>query len=59
MYVAGAHGALIGDNAFDNAGRTLDTKHLPRVTFTDPQLAAVGLTEEQAIHRGWTAAAGS
>jgi mercuric reductase len=52
VYVAGAHGALIGDNAFDHAGRTLDYSHLPRVTFTDPQLAAVGLTEEQAIEQG-------
>ncbi len=52
VYVAGAHGALIGDNAFDHAGRTLDYRHLPRVGFTDPQLAAVGLTEQQAIEQG-------
>jgi mercuric reductase len=52
VYVAGAHGALIGDNAVDHAGRTLDCRHLPRVIFTDPQLAAVGLTEEQAIQHG-------
>jgi mercuric reductase len=51
-YVAGAHGALIGDNAFDHAGRSLDYRHLPRVAFTGPQLAAVGLTEEQATQRG-------
>jgi mercuric reductase len=51
VYVAGAHGALIADNAFDNAGRTLDYRHLPRVTFTSPQIASVGLTEEQATQR--------
>jgi mercuric reductase len=52
VYVAGAHGALIADNAFDNAGRTLDYRHLPRVTFTSPQIASVGLTEEQATQQG-------
>jgi mercuric reductase len=51
VYVAGAHGALIADNAFDNAGRTLDYRHLPRVTFTSPQIASVGLTEEQATQQ--------
>jgi mercuric reductase len=51
VYVAGAHGALIADNAFDDAGRTLDYRHLPRVTFTSPQIASVGLTEEQATRR--------
>jgi mercuric reductase len=51
-YVAGAHGALIADNAFDHAGRSLDYRHLPRVAFTGPQLAAVGLTDEQATQRG-------
>jgi hypothetical protein len=52
VYVAGAHGALIAHNAFDNAGRTRDYRHLPRVPFTRPQLASVGLTEEQATQRG-------
>jgi mercuric reductase len=52
VYVAGAHGALIADNAFDNASRTLDYRHLPRVTFTSPQIASVGLTEEQATQQG-------
>jgi mercuric reductase len=51
VYVAGAHGALVADNAFDDAGRTLDYWHLPRVTFTSPQIASVGLTEERATQR--------
>jgi mercuric reductase len=52
VYVAGAHGALIADNAFNNAGRTLDYGHLPRVTFTSPQIGSVGLTEKQATQQG-------
>jgi mercuric reductase len=52
VYVAGAHGALIADNAFDNGNRTLDYRHLPRVIFTSPQIASAGLTEEQATQQG-------
>jgi mercuric reductase len=39
VYVAGAHGALVADNAFDGAGRTVGYHHLPRVTF-GPSIAA-------------------
>src|SRR6266540_3232047 len=43
---------LVADNALDGAGRTLDYRHLPRVIFTSPQLAAVGLTDQQVVQRG-------
>lgn len=52
VYVAGAQGNLVADNAFDDAGRTLDYTHLPRVTFTSPNIAAVGLTDAQANQAG-------
>ena len=52
VYVAGAHGALVADNALDGAGRVLDYRHLPRVTFTGPAIAGVGLTEARAEERG-------
>lgn len=52
VYVAAAHGALVADNALDGAARTLDYTALPRVTFTSPTIAAVGLTHEQAVHAG-------
>src|SRR6266511_1100841 len=52
VYVAAAHGTLVADNALDGAGRTLDYRHLPRVTFTSPQLAAVGLTDAQVAQEG-------
>ncbi|HEX5403771.1 MAG TPA: mercury(II) reductase [Pseudonocardiaceae bacterium] len=52
VYVAGAHGTLVADNAFDDANRSLDYHHLPRVTFTSPTIAAAGLTEAQATEQG-------
>lgn len=52
VYVAGAQGTLVVDNAFTDAGRTLDYHHLPRVTFTGPAIASVGLTEAQATEQG-------
>ncbi|WP_456061928.1 mercury(II) reductase [Allosaccharopolyspora coralli] len=53
VYVAGAHGAVVVDNAFHQADRTLDYHHLPRVTFTSPQIAAAGLTDAEAQERGY------
>ncbi|MEV5695490.1 mercury(II) reductase [Micromonospora globbae] len=52
VYVAGAHGTLIVDNAFDDADRSMDYTHLPRVTFTTPAIASVGLTDAQAAEQG-------
>ncbi|SDP76603.1 mercuric reductase [Actinopolyspora xinjiangensis] len=52
VYVAGAHGAIVVDNAFGHAGRTVNYHHLPRVTFTGPSIAAAGLTETQAQQTG-------
>jgi mercuric reductase len=47
VYVAAAHGTLAVDNAFTDADREVDYRHLPRVTFTSPAVGAVGMTEEQ------------
>ncbi|ASU85868.1 mercury(II) reductase [Nocardiopsis gilva YIM 90087] len=52
VYVAGAQGAMVADNALDGAERTLDYSPLPRVTFTSPAIAAVGLTDAQAGRQG-------
>ena len=52
VYVAASHGSLAVENAFNNAGRTVDYSHLPRVTFTTPNLAAVGMTDRQANEAG-------
>jgi len=52
VYVAAAHGSLMVENAFNNSGREFDYRHLPRVTFTSPALAAVGMTDRQANDAG-------
>lgn len=52
VYVSAAEGALVADNAIGGAGRTTDYRTLPRVTFTSPQVAAVGLTETEAREAG-------
>lgn len=52
VYVAGSHGAIVVDNAFDGAKRRIDYRTLPRVTFTSPNIASVGLTDAEAVARG-------
>ncbi|QIV87440.1 mercury(II) reductase [Glutamicibacter mishrai] len=52
VYVAASHGTLVVENAFNNAGREVDYGHLPRVTFTSPALAAVGMTDKEANEAG-------
>ncbi len=53
VYVAAAQGTLVADNAFAGADRVLDYATVPRVTFTSPALAAVGLTETEAVAAGY------
>jgi mercuric reductase len=45
-------GTLVADNAFDEAGRTLDYQHLPRVTLASPAIASAGLTDVRAVAQG-------
>lgn len=52
VYVAAAQGAAAARNALDGAAETIDYRALPRVTFTHPQIAAAGLTDEQARDEG-------
>lgn len=53
VYAAAYAGGLAAQNALTGAGRVYDLLALPRVTFTDPQIAAVGLTERQAREKGY------
>lgn len=54
--VAAYEGTLAADNAIGGAGRRVDYRTLPRVTFTTPQVAAVGLTEAEARDAGYDVA---
>lgn len=52
VYVAAYAGALAAENALQGNRRRYDLTALPRVTFTDPAVASVGLTESQAREQG-------
>ena len=52
VYTAANAGGVAVLNALSNAGRLYDLYALPRVTFTDPQIASVGLTEALARQKG-------
>ncbi|MEU1520054.1 mercury(II) reductase [Streptomyces sp. NPDC005811] len=52
VYVAGAQGATAVANAFGETARSLDYTTVPRVTFTSPTLASVGLTPAEAEAAG-------
>ena len=53
VYVAAAGGGIAAANALEGNNKQLDLTVLPDVIFTDPQVATVGLTEEQARARGY------
>lgn len=50
-HVAGWHGSLVVTNALFGLRRSVDHEQIPWVTFTDPEVARVGLTEAQARDR--------
>ncbi|MGQ0694764.1 MAG: mercury(II) reductase [Nitrospiraceae bacterium] len=52
VYVAASAGGLAAENALTGAGKNFDLTALPHVTFTDPQIASVGLTEQQTKVQG-------
>jgi mercuric reductase len=53
VYVAARAGALAAENALSDSSLPLDLSVVPRVTFTDPSVAVVGLTEVAAREAGF------
>lgn len=53
VYAAAYAGGLATENALTGAGRVYDASYIPRITFTDPQVASAGLTEAQAREQGY------
>lgn len=52
VYVAALAGNVAAENALRGTTRKIDLTTMPRVTFTSPQVASVGLTEAQAREGG-------
>jgi mercuric reductase len=52
VYVASHGGTLAAENALGRNIRRYDLSALPKVTFTDPAVASVGLSEGEAGRRG-------
>lgn len=52
VYVASYQGGMAARNAIDGQNKKQNLESVPRVTFTTPSVATVGLTEEQAKEKG-------
>ena len=49
--VAAKEGSMAAENAFTIPVRTINYDHVPHAVFTNPQVASVGLTEEEEMRR--------
>src|SRR5690625_2191166 len=53
VYVAAYEGGIVADNTIGGLNKRFDLSVVPGVTFTNPGIATVGLTEEQAVEEGY------
>jgi len=58
-HVATYDGPIAALNAVEGLGKTVDYRVVPRAIFSDPTLAAVGLTEAEAQAQGYDISVGS
>jgi mercury(II) reductase len=52
VYMAAYGARIAADNALNGDSRRYDTRTMPAIVFTDPQVASVGLTEAEARRQG-------
>lgn len=52
VYVAALGGSIAAENALRGTTRKIDFATMPKITFTTPQIASVGLTETEAREAG-------
>ncbi|HEY5579158.1 MAG TPA: FAD-dependent oxidoreductase, partial [Acidimicrobiia bacterium] len=52
VYVAARGGSIAAENALRGTSRKIDFGTMPRVTFTTPSVASVGMTEAEALDAG-------
>ena len=53
VYVAAYEGGIVADNAIGGLNKKIDLSVVPAVTFINPSVASVGLTEAQAKEQGY------
>ncbi|WP_201715552.1 mercury(II) reductase [Rossellomorea arthrocnemi] len=53
VYVAAYEGGIVVENALSDVRKEVDLRFVPGVTFTNPSIATVGLTEKQAKDKGY------
>lgn len=53
VYVAAYEGGVVVENAIGLANKKVNLQFVPGVTFTNPSIATVGLTEQQAKDQGY------
>ncbi len=46
---AAKEGCIAAENALTGSSRTINYDHVPRAVFTDPEVASVGITEDEAM----------
>jgi len=53
VYTAAYAGGLAAENALTGSDTPYETSYIARLTFTDPQIASAGMTEQQAVEQGY------
>jgi dihydrolipoamide dehydrogenase len=58
-HVSSAEGILVAERLAGKAVHPLDYDHVPSCTYCDPEIGSVGLTEAEAVKRGYDVRVGS